>query len=132
MSPRRVLLKLGDNDCERGYGQRGERVGGNFVSGRLRPTSLALSGVVPSAGFVSESALGNGATGGRQRKGKGNRKDQLTLSAFLFLNLSLLPHSIRRALKIFRQRPSCLQDSDSPVLIDAAAPLDPESFFVLQ
>ena len=51
-----------------------EYLGGNFVSGRLRPTSLALRGVVLSAGFVSESAFGNGATGGVCER---EQKDQL-------------------------------------------------------
>lgn len=43
----------------------------NFVSGPLRPISSALRGLVLSAGFVSEAAFGNGATGGL-RKGTKN------------------------------------------------------------
>ena len=54
--------------------RRKSTVGGNFVSGRLRQTSLALSGVGLSAGFVSQSVSGNGATGGGPAKGN---KDQL-------------------------------------------------------
>ena len=70
-SSRECFLKWVTMIVREDYDQRGERLGGrsNFVSGRLRQTSLALSGVVLSAGFVSQSVSGNGATGGGQRKG---------------------------------------------------------------
>ena len=66
------VVKLGDNGGERIWSER-KRVPeeSNFVSGPLRPISSALRGLVLSAGFVSEAAFGNGATGGL-RKGTKN------------------------------------------------------------
>ena len=65
-----------------------EYLRGNFVSGRLRPTSMALRRVVLSAGFVSESAFGNGATGGGLRKGTKGSINLLTASGIVALSKS--------------------------------------------